>query len=220
VAWIATRQDLIALGGLPADAYQPDSRELDAVHDTANLFELRGHGLSGASVRFAARAGGTLAAPLDALTWYPVAATTDPDFFALTGVTLTDAGTGTIVVLENFWPKIDVMLAARSGWLVGWHKATRGPWSTPPTWAPMIVAQLVAADAARALRLPASRYPVDQVFATADKVQPFLDRIGRGEPFDDGVGPIDATPSVAEMGARLVTLDGRGYLDTPEDGRV
>jgi hypothetical protein len=214
VGWIATRQDLIARGGLPAAAYQPDSRLVDAFHFDTQLVELRGHGLSGASVRFTARAGATLPSGLPTTSpgWIQVAQTTDPDFFSLVNVTLTDDGSGAIVVLEDFWPKIDAMLLDWTSYVVAHAKAYLGPWTTPPDWAPGLVARLVAHVAASALRLPEARYPIDDLRKAHEVALEFCDVLNKGEPFPDGVGPIDTTPTIAEAGAVLVHLR-RGDFD-------
>lgn len=206
--WTATRQDLIKLGGLPADAYQPDAREVEAFRYAQNLIELRGHGLSGASVRFLAKGGATLptALVLPPPGWVTVAATDDPDFFSITGVTLTDAGSGKVVVLEDFWPKIDAKLLRWTSWVVAHAKAYAGPWTTPPDWAPGVVAALVAFDAAMALRLPSARYPIDDLRKANDAAMAFCDgKLDEGVPYPDGKGPVDATPSVAENAARAIS---------------
>jgi hypothetical protein len=202
--WIATRQDLIALGGLPASAYQPDEREVSAFWPSQNLIELRGHGLSGSSVRFTATPGATLPTALQVPPpgWQVVVATTDPDFFSLVGVTLTDTGSGSIACLEDYWPKIDAKLLAWTSWLVAHAKAYAGPWTTPPDWAPGLVARLVAFDVATALRLPTARYPIDDVRKRAEADMEFCKtKLDEGAPYGDGKGPIDASPLVAENGA-------------------
>lgn len=218
--WTATRNDLITFGGLPAGAYAPDARQIAAVYVPQSTLEMSSHGFGGGGVpvRFAARAGSTLYAGIDPLTWYTVASTTDPDFFTLLDgsgnpIVLTDGGTGTIFCVENIWAKIDKRLAARTSWLMAHAKAYDPPWEVPPTWAPQIVAFLVAYDVALQLRLP-ERYPIDKIEKQYDAAELFIaKRLDEaGEPFGDGVGPVDAKPTVAAMGPQAVRLRGRGFL--------
>jgi hypothetical protein len=213
MSWAPTHQDLFRFG-LPAAACVPDARALDSVQVAANLFECRGHGFgAGDSVRIVGRAGGTPPAAIAGpTTWYQVATTTDNDFFALAGITLADAGTGALVVIEDFAPKIDDIMARRASWLVTWYKAGRGPWTTPPLWGPMIVAHLAAPDVATALRIPSARYDTAGVEKRYDDAKAFLAELNKGEPFSDGIGPVDATPLVPEMGPVALRLKGRGFL--------
>lgn len=216
MAWPPSRDDLLALGGLPADAYTPDAREVEAVHVAEQLLELPGHGLSGARVRFTGGPGAVLAPPLSSLSWVNVAATDDPDFFALVGVTLTGAGSGKLYVREDFSPKLDRMRVHRASWIEARATAYGAPWVSAPEWACGACCVLVAFDAATALRLPSSRYPIDDVRKRHDEVQIFLrDELAKGVPMAVGARPVDATPSSPEVGARAVPLATAGDFDLP-----
>lgn len=212
--WPPTRQDLFRYG-LPAAACVPDARALDSITVSGPVFECRGHGFSGGEiVRFVARPGSTLPAGIvSPLTWYTVNPPTDSDMFTVAGLVLSDAGAGTINVVEDIGPKLDDLMARRASWLVSWYKAGQGPWTTPPQWAAMVVAKLAAFDVAQILRTPSSRFSIDDVRKAHDDAQAFLERLDKGEPYNDGVGPVDATPLVPEMGAVLVHLDGRDFLE-------
>lgn len=217
MSWVATRQDLLTLGGLPADAYRRDALQITNVYQAQSTFELPGHGFQGGEpVRLTGRPGSTLPTGIQPLTWYTATVTTDPDFFQLVGVTLTDSGSGTIYAIENVWPKIDARLAARTSWVVACAKAYRAPWTTPPGWAPQLVATLVAFDLALALRIPKARYDVDGVAKAYDEAQKFIaTKLDEGAPYTDGVGPIDATPTSAEEAALIARRP--GPFDWPEN---
>ncbi len=211
MGWVATRQDLERY--FPASACVPDSRQLAGIYLSGSTFELVGHGFYGGEpVRLAARAGGTLPAAIDPLTWYTVAPTPSRDFFQLVGVTLADIGSGAIFALEDFGPKIDRILIEVTSYVVARAKAYRAPWTTPPDWAPRLVAHLAAPEVAAVLRLAADRYDVEGVKARAVVAEAFCAELNQGMPMPDGVGPVDATPDVADNAAKLVTLQ-RGAFD-------
>ncbi len=202
MSWVATRQDLERY--FPASACVPDSRQIAGIYLSGSTFELVGHGFYGGEpVRLAARAGGTLPAAIDPLVWYTVAPAPSRDFFALVGVTLADIGAGIIFALEDFGPKIDRILLECTSYLVARAKAYAGPWTTPPDWAPRTVAHLAAPEVAAVLRLSPDRYDVEGVKARAAIAEAFCQELNQGQPMGDGVGPVDATPAVAEMGPRL-----------------
>ena len=217
--WQATRLDLVTLGGLPASAYASDARQIaNAYVAPASVFELPSNGFNaGAPIRFSVMPGSVLYAGIGPLAWYTTVATTDPDFFSIVDgngnpVALTDTGTGSIFCVENIWPKIDQRLAARTSWVIASATAYQGPWTTPPGWAPQLVAALVAADVAPWLRLP-ERYPLELLEKRYDEAQTFLaTKLFGGAPYSDGVGPVDATPLVADNGAVAIELEGRDFL--------
>lgn len=199
MVWIPSAQEFATHCGLPAAALAPDAREIDRIHVAANLFELRSHGLSGASVRFSVRDGSRLAIGLSATSWATVAETNDPDFFAVSGFTLSDEGRGSLWVVENVTPKIVAILRAWSSYVQARAIAYAPPWDVAPDWAPMIVSQLAAPVVASALRISTARYPVEEVRERAKVAQEFVDKeLARGVPMRDGVGPIDATASIPD----------------------
>jgi hypothetical protein len=218
-SWPPTRQDLFRYG-LPSVACSPDARTLDSITVTGPVLETRGHGFAGGeSVRFVAPPGSTLPAGVNPapLTWYVVQPTSDNDFFTVNGLSISDAGSGQIAVVEDYGPKLDDLMARRASWLVAWYKAGIGPWTVGPDWAPIIVAKLCALDVATTLRVASARYPIEDIRKSYDDAMKFLAELGKGEPFPDGVGPIDATPTIAESGAVHVQLR-RGDFDLERRG--
>lgn len=202
--WRATHSDL-HLSGLTPSACRPDARALGGV--AAGIFQIDGHGFDGGEqVRFSIgdpspqRA---LPTGITAGVWYTVAATNgDPDYFALSPLLVpTSSGLGVVWVNENHIPKIDAIMAQWTSILIARAKAYKAPWYTPPTWGPMMVAKLAAPTVASVLRVPEARYSVPMIregFLWAEERCVWLER---GEPLDDGIGPIDASPTVADIGA-------------------
>lgn len=213
MTWTATRADLKA-HGLDSSAWSPDARAVDAVHIAANSFELRSHGYSGGErVRHVVLPGGALPAGIVATMWRTVAATTDPDFYSLTGSALTTAGTGEILVMEDPYPKIDAILLARTSYVIASAIAYAGPWVTPPDWAPAIVAHLAAQDIVRVLRIPSARYPADDVRKAYEAAEKFCEMLRGGAPMADGKGPVDAT-STSDDTARAGNAGGPAVVWT------
>lgn len=212
-SWVASYKDLIT-HGLPAAALVPDAREIGGV--VGSTVEICGHGFDLTPVRFSARAGGTLDTALSPIIWYTAVSGGDPDFFSLLSgsapIALAGDGTGTIMVLEDVRPKLAAMLLARTSYVVAHAKAYAGPWTTPPDWAPMIVAQLTAYDVASQFRIAPSRYDVDLVKTRYLAAEALCVRLDAGEPLGDGVGPVDADPAVANMGPRFRVLGTKGPL--------
>lgn len=195
MTWVATHSDLM-LSGLAPAACVPDALEIQSVDFAAGIWECVGHGFSGGeSVRFVALPGNTLPAGTNRTTYYAVSPSSppSPDFFTVPSLTVTDAGSGTFSLIENVYPKIDDIMAEWTSVLIGSAKAYRGQWVTPPGWAAMMVAKMAAPTVASVLRVPDSRYNIaliERNFAWAEARRVELDN---GQPWDDGVGPIDAT---------------------------
>jgi len=205
VAWVATVEDFVKLGGLPRSALRADALPIESVDPSNNRLELPGHFYTGGERVRLATINGSLPGGLSAA-WQTVAPPEDPDFFSLVGVTLTDAGEGAISVIEDVTPGIVAILAAWTSFVVAKAKAYAGPWTTPPAWAPLTVCQLAAPDVASLLRLPPARYPIEQVAKAREAQWKFVtEELGKGEPMSDGVGPVDATRT-ADNAPALVEL--------------
>jgi hypothetical protein len=222
VVWVATLQDLFT-HGLPGSTAAPEARPVASVDPTTDLFEVPGHALFGGErVRFRATgAGAALPGGVNGGR-YLAATPADPDFFSITlldgtPVDITTSGGGNISVMVDIMPKLSQMLDARSSYVRAHFKAYDPVWNTPPAWAPMIVAQLVAYDAASILRVTTPQYSLEELKARATLAEEFCKRGDAGRPYDDGAGPIDATPAKAEMGPLIVDLQGRGFLDCEGD---
>ncbi len=223
--WSATLDDLFTFG-LPGSTATPEARAIASVDPITGLFEVPGHALFGGErVRVrAAGAGGAIPAGLQVRSFYTVAPPEDEDFFLLrfngVPVTLTDAGTGVLTLSVGILPKLQRILAARTSYVVAHFKAYQGPWETPPEWAPLIVAQLAAYDAASVLRVASPQYSLEELRKRAERAEEFCARGDDGKPYEDGTGPVDATPMIAEMGARPVRLKGRGLLEGESEEEV
>jgi hypothetical protein len=212
MTWGLTLSDFFA-HGLPPAACVPESRTIQSIDFTSGLFELPQHGFfGGESVRLrAASSSSILPTGSSRLVYYTVATPPGPDFFSLVGLTITDNGSGVVAVMENPNPWILAILGAVSSYIVASHKSTLGPWTTPPGWAPRIGGHLAAPDVAARLRVssPKDDKYFELLRARADLAEAFLAKLDRGEPYSDGVGPVDATPLIAEMGAIAVELESR-----------
>jgi hypothetical protein len=220
MSWSLTLADFWA-HGLPPSACVPEARQAQSVDHASGLIELPQHGFAGGE-RIRLRPGSTTSAVpagTSRLSYYTIATPSGPDFFSLVGVTMTDDGSGVITVVEDSTPWILQILASVSSYIVASHKATAGPWTTPPGWAPMIGGDLAAIRVASRLRVSSPHYKLDDLQKRAERAEAFLAKLDHGEPYSDGVGPVDATPAVAEMGAVSVSLQGRGFLEC-EDGRA
>jgi hypothetical protein len=212
-AWVLTRDDLITYGGLPSSALVADAREIVTVYVAQSTFEIPGHGCSGAQVRLTARPGSTLPTGINPLTWYTAATTTDPDFLSLVGVTLSDAGSGTLFLIEDVTPKIAKILGAVTSYLVASAKAYAGPWTAglEPQWAHRVGAHIAAPDVADLLRLPKARFDIDAARERAKAAETFVGLLRKGEEMDDNPVQFDATPALSEAGAQVVLLQGRDF---------
>lgn len=201
-SWIATHADLM-LSGLSPAACVPDARETQGVDATTGIWELDGHGFAGGeSVRFVALPGNVLPTGINRLTYYAVMPPPSPDFFTLSPPLIPgDAGTGTISLVENVYPKIDAIMAQWTSMLIASAKAYKPPWFIPPTWAAMMVAKLAAPTVASVLRVPTARYDVALVERGFMWAEARRERLENGEPMDDGAGPIDVDPLVSDIGA-------------------
>jgi hypothetical protein len=221
VAWVATLQDFF-MHGLPPAACVPEVRRVQSVDFPSGFFELAQHGFQGGEiVRLrASGVGSALPTGASSLTYYTVNTPPGPDFFTLSGLTITDNGTGVITVLENPNPWILAMLAACSSYVVASHKSTQGPWTTPPGWAARVACHLAAPDVATRLRTVSDKDDgeyMKALRARAAVAETFLSKLDKGEPYSDGVGPVDATPMVAEMGPVVFQLESRHFLGREHD---
>ena len=205
--WNADHRHL-ALVGIAASAMVPDARALASVDafqgQSAAVFELPGHGFSGADalagaerVRFAAVAGVQLDSTIVASRYYDVSiAAGDPDFFTLSylgaPLVLRDDGVGLPYVIENIIPKLDLIMAGVTSEVVSQAKAYKAPWTTPPSWAPLLIARLAAPTVCKVLRVASSRFEVPDVAADYDRAMVQFADLKNGVPMDDGTGPIDA----------------------------
>jgi len=225
VVWRATLADLFTFG-LPGATATPEPRSIASVDPSTGRFELPGHALFGGE-RARVRAegdGAYVPTGIDPRRFYDVAEPDDADFFALTlngsPVSFSDCGAGVLVLLVDLRPKMLRVLAARTSYVVAHFKAYQGPWTTPPDWAPLVVAQLAAYDIAGTMRVSSPQYSLDQLEKRAMKAEAFCARGDAGVPYEDGTGPVDATPNEAEMGARAFRLKGRGLLEGPTGNEV
>src|SRR6185312_9620685 len=102
MAWPPSIADFCVLG-LGSASLAPEERQLNGVSPAGSLFELRGHGFVGGElVRLVpASAGSVLPSGASYSTRYTVAPTTDPDFFALVGLAIADAGSGVLTLLRD-----------------------------------------------------------------------------------------------------------------------
>ena len=205
--WVATHVDLFRY--FPASAADPDARPVAQIYVSASTFELAGHGFSGGEIVRLTNRAGSLPTGLTPLTWYTVASVSGPDFFTLSvggaPVVLTDGGSGTTNVKENFLPKIDLIMAEVTSYLVANAKAYRGQWMTPPLWAPRTAAHLAAPDVAEVLRVPSGRYDVEATKARAEAAEKFVELLRQGMPADDGQGPIDSDDPTPDCSPRVLT---------------
>lgn len=189
--WVATHSDLM-LSGLAPSACAPDARVIQGVDVATGTWELDAHGFDGGEpVRFVALTGNTIPTGINPLTYYAVAPTLgNPDFFLLSPLLIpSDAGTGTISLVENVIPKIDRIMAQFTSLLVGSAKAYRGPWllGLQPAWAPMLAAMLAAPTICNFFRIPTSRYDIALVARNFEWAEARRTRLENGEQLDDGV---------------------------------
>lgn len=198
-SWVATHVDLIRTGALPAKALVPDAAEIDSITVAGSIFELRGHGFGGGeNVRFAPRGAAALPTGIASpITWYEVAPTSDNDFFTCQGLTIADSGTiplgSAIVVIENWTPKADNIMAAWTSYLVARAIAYQAPWMTPPAWGPTMVSFLAAPEVTNALRIPKARYETTDIHENRKIALDFIETtLAKGGVANDGTGPVDA----------------------------
>lgn len=220
---IATRADFFAYG-LPASACTPEVRTLASVDGDASTFELAGHGFSDSDiVRFKADGtGSALDTALSASTRYKVLTNGDSLFSVTTlgdvAVVLAGDGVGVICVVEDFAPKLDTILAARSSYALNKCKAYKPPFAAgeTPIELVMVVCHLAAPDVAIMLRSSSPAYSIEDLTARAKQADIFLSEKNAGDTFASD--PPDATPAVAEAGARSWSLPSRGWDAADRDG--
>lgn len=206
INWVATHRDLYRYGGLPASAWDPDPRAVTRIYLPQNVIEMPGHGFVGGElVRFVAPEDSPLRAlpsGVSPTTWYTVANPTtfdDPEFFSLlkpdgSPLTFDDAGMGPIYMKENAVSRMDIEMAEGTSYVIANSKAYQGPWTTPPLWAPGLVARLRAPILCDIFRVSTDRYDVASVRARGIEAETFVnDHLREGEPMDDGSPAFDAT---------------------------
>ncbi len=224
MSWVATRQDL-ARYGLTGAACASETRQATVADIPTCTFALPGHFFSGGEqIEFStAGSGSVLPAGLSAIASYLVTPLTPASMrlFRITDsngnpVTITDAGAGVLNVILDLGPTIDAIMAAESSFLIANAKAYAGPWSTPPGWAPMIVGDLAAARVAKLFRVASPQYSMDQLLEFRRQALVFCAVLAKGEKMDDGVGPVDADPLIAEEGAQLVAMHPSGPFQAPK----
>ncbi|MEP7123152.1 MAG: hypothetical protein ABJE95_19645 [Byssovorax sp.] len=205
--------------GLPASACTPEVRSLASVDVMASTFELAGHGfIDGNVIRFKADgAGASLDSALSPSVRYKVLTNGDSLFSVTTladvDVVLVGDAIGVICVVEDFAAKIDTILAARWSYALNKCKAYRPPFVTPPEELVMVVCHLAALDVAIMLRASSPAYSIDDLTKRATAADIFLSEKNKGDTF--ATDPADATPVLAEAGARSWKLASRGW-DAPE----
>lgn len=207
-AWTATHLDL-ALCGISAAAMVPDARAVAATYPSVGqgtIFELPGHGFAGVAAlagpeRVRLAGGNINGVVLDTAispTLYYVAnvASGDPDFFTLSTLgaplVLNGDGVGLPSALENIIPKIDLIMARWTSVLISSAIAYSGQWSTPPAWAPLLVATLAAPTVAEVLRVARARFDVTSLTTNTPWATTRLAALEGGATFSDGIGPVDS----------------------------
>jgi hypothetical protein len=220
---IATRAQFFAFG-LPASACTPEVRTLAATDVTASTFELSGHGFAdGDVVRFKAEgAAAALDSALSVSARYKVVTNGD-SLFSVTdladlAIVLAGDAVGVICIVEDFAPKLDAMIAARSSYALNKCKAYRPPFATgeTPIELVMVVCHLVALDVAIMLRSSSPAYSIDDLTARAKMADIFLSEKNAGDTF--ATAPVDATPEASEMAATSFFSEPQDWYDVAGGG--
>jgi hypothetical protein len=220
---ISTLADFF-LYGLPASACTPEVRSLASVDVLTSTFELAGHGFTdGDVIRFKADgAAAALDSSLSPSLRYKVVTNGDSLFAVTTlagaAIVLAGDAVGVICVIEDFTPKLLSMLAARSSYALNKCKAYRPPFAEgeTPIELVMVVCHLVARDAAIMLRASSPAYSIDDLTQRAKEADIFLSEKDKGSTF--ATDPVDATPVLAESGARSWKLGSRGWAGEDRNG--
>jgi hypothetical protein len=220
---IATLADFFTYG-LPAAACTPEVRSLASVDVITSTFELAGHGFTdGDVIRFKADgAAAVLDSALSPSLRYQVITNGDSLFSVTTlaGVPIVLVGNavGVICVVEDFTPKLLAMIAARSSYALNKCKAYRPPFASgeTPVELVMVVCHLIARDAAIMLRASSPAYSIEDLTQRAKEADIFLSEKDKGSTF--ATDPVDATPILAESGARSWKLGSRGWAGEDRNG--
>jgi hypothetical protein len=219
MGWQATRWDLTRFG-IPAAALVPESRVATVVDVPSCTLSIPGHGFAGGEQLELVPAGLGSALPTGTSAIAAYLAKLLPSqssrLFTLTNldespVTITDAGAGVLTVLVDLGPTVDAIMAAETSFLIAHAKAYAGPWTTPPVWAPMIVADLAGPRIAKLLRVASPQYSLEDLMTFRKQALDMCARLDTGEPYPDGTGPIDADPLVGEMSPARVKLPERPF---------
>jgi hypothetical protein len=210
--WPPSVPDL-CLFGLASATLAPEARQLVGANPSGSVFELRGHAFGGGeNVRIVpASAGSVLPTGLSYVTRYIVNPPTDPDFFVLAGLTITDAGSGVLTLLRDLTAPALAILLDRKNYVEAHFKAYNPPWDTPPGWGVGVVCRLAAYDLATTFRVTSPQYSNAELGKRAAIAEAFCARGDRGEPYNDAQGPAYTKPE-DPMGAVAVGLRGRGYI--------
>ncbi|HSM93376.1 MAG TPA: hypothetical protein VLT47_10870 [Anaeromyxobacteraceae bacterium] len=211
-SWVASRYDLTRFG-VTAAALVPEARTAQVVDVPSCTFALPGHGFGGGEqLELAPAAGGVLPAGTSAIASYltKLLPSQSSRLFTITNldgspVTITDAGSGVLTVLVDMGPTVDAIMAAETSLVVARAKAYRGPWTTPPAWAPAMVADLAGPRIAKLLRVSSPQYSITDLMTFREQALRQLDSMAKGEPMNDGVGPIDAGTPPGTQGAPQAT---------------
>lgn len=218
--WRPTRAQFYTLG-LPASVCTLASRVVASADSATDTLVLAGHGFGGGELlRFEAAAqDAVLPAPLSASLLYEVESPPPgSDLFRVRSggalVNLTTAGTGPFRVIEDFGPKLDLILEAEARWCDDHAIPYAPPDDALDGWPPFSLVkcacELAALKVSRVLRVSAPGYSADDLKAQADGAQAFLDKLRAGKPL--AVQPVDATPTTPEVGAKVyVRRKGHGF---------
>lgn len=198
--------------GLGSSTLAPETRQLVGANPVGSVFELRAHAFAGGEqVRIVpASSGSVLPTGVGYSTRYTVLPPTDPDFFALAGLTISDAGSGVLTLLRDLTAPALAMLLDRKNYVEAHFKAYNPPWTTPPGWAVGVVCRLAAYDFSTTFRVASPEYSLEQLEKRAATAEAFCERGDSGEPYNDGVGPVETLPK-NPMGSVAVQLRGRGW---------
>jgi len=213
MAWPPSVADLCTYG-LASSTLAPESRQLVSANPAGSVFELRAHAYAGGeSVRIVpASTLSVLPTGLNYSTRYTVLPPSDPDFFQLDGVTITDAGTGVLTLLRDLTAPALALIMDRVSYVEAHFKAYRPPWTVPPGWAVGVVCRLAAYDFSTIYRVVSPQYSPTDLAKRAEEAEKFCAKGDTGTPYTDAQGPIDATPKVADMGPVAFKLKGRGFV--------
>jgi hypothetical protein len=210
MVWAASRRSLTRLG-ISAAALVPESRQAKVVDVPTFTISLPGHWFEGGEQVELASAGAGSALPTgtSAILAYltKLLPSNSSNLFTITNldgspVTIADAGVGVLTVLIDLGPTVDAILAAESSLVVARAKAHRGPWTSAPPWAEAMAVDLAGPRIAKLLRVASSTYKIEDLMTFRSQALAQLEKMADGEPMDDGVGPVDATPTAPDNAPR------------------
>lgn len=227
---LCTRENVYATG-LPPEMFSRAPRLIEGVTPAAGALSLRAHALKlDAPVTLAVQSSSTLGAAVAALPGGLSAAQVyfahplGSDTFALALVaggepisSFTDAGSGVFGVVIDHGVYLDAAIDAATAIIYQFTRAHAQPIAADvlPFVCAFVAARIYLvshtsgnSEFAKAGEAPSwIRSLVDKLFDIWTKGAPIL-------------GAVDATPGKAEMGAVLVDLEGRGFLDADEGARA